>query len=395
MVQFTSGSTGHPKGVMLSHANLIANCGAIGMGVRMSPAEVGISWLPLCHDMGLIGALLSCMCHGMSVAIMSPFEFVMEPARWLWAFSHFKGTIGCAPNFGYALMTRPRRGTIDVDKLDLSRWRIAMCGAEPVNVDVLERFADRYRPQGFRNEALFPVYGLAESSLAVTFPPVGTPLHVDHVDRNALSDARRAIVSPAGMPWTVALTGLGGALPGHRVRISDDNGRQRAEREVGEICVRGPSVTRGYLQDPEATAAILEDGWLHTGDLGYLADGHLFVCGRKKDVIIFRGRKYYPQDLERAAMDVEGVRKGNVVAFGDMDPGGGAEQVTLVLESRVDDVTRDTFISTVKARVQECTNVPVAHVVVLAPGELPKTPSGKVRRNQCRTLYGPRAARGA
>ena len=388
LVQFTSGSTGHPKGVMLTHKNLLANCAAIGQGLRLSPADVGVSWLPLCHDMGLIGAFLSCMCHQVPLVLTSPFEFVLDPLRWLWALSHFGGTISTAPNFGYALCTRARRTEVDVSTLDLSRWRVAMCGAEPVSADTLHAFSAKYAAQGFDPHAIFPVYGLAEASLAVTFPERSSPLHVDTVDRNALSDARRAIVSPPGMPWSVSLVGLGQAVAGHRVRIVDDAGRVRADREVGEICVRGPSVTQGYLHDAEATDAIFSSGWLRTGDLGYTTDGHLYVCGRKKDVIIFRGRKYYPQDLERVAMDVEGVRKGNVVAFGQMDPGGGSEQVTLVLETRSHGPQTQQLEERVRARVQECTGVPVARVVTLAPGELPKTPSGKVRRALCRDRFG-------
>jgi fatty-acyl-CoA synthase len=387
-VQFTSGSTGHPKGVMLTHHNLLSNTAAIGQGLAMKKGEVGISWLPLCHDMGLIGALFSTMCHGMDLVLMNPFDFVVDPLRWPWAVSHFKGAVATAPNFGYALCVRARRSAVDVSTLDLKSWRIAMCGAEPVNAETLLKFAERFAPQGFRKEALFPVFGLAEASLAVTFPKPGAPVHVDHVDRNALSDARRAIVSPPGMPWTVALTALGDAVAGHRVRVVDDAGNPRADREVGEIVVRGPSVTQGYLKDEEATLAILEDGWLHTGDLGYTVEHQLYVCGRKKDVIIFRGRKYYPQDLERAAQDVDGVRKGNVVAFGEMDPGGGAEQVTIALETRAEGETRQLLLDQVKARVQECTGVPVARVVALEPGLLPKTPSGKLRRSVCREQFG-------
>jgi acyl-CoA synthetase (AMP-forming)/AMP-acid ligase II len=387
-VQFTSGSTGHPKGVKLSHRQLLANCAAIGMGVNYVPGEVGVIWLPLCHDMGLIGGLFSTMCHQLDLVLMSPFDFVVDPLRWLWALSEYKAAITCAPNFGYALCVRARRTSQDATTFNLSPVRVAMCGAEPVNAEMLGKFVERYGAQGFKGNALFPVYGLAEASLAVTFPAPGTDVSVDHVDRNALSDARRAIPTPAGMPWTAAITGLGRAVAGHSVRIMDDHGKLRADREVGEIVVKGPSLTSGYLRDAEATHAILKEGWLHTGDLGYLVDGQLHVCGRKKDVIIFRGRKYYPQDLERAAQDVDGVRKGNVVAFGEMDPAGGVERVTLVAETRGDDVENANVAHHIKARVQECCGVPVEHVVLLRPGELPKTPSGKVRRNECRVRFG-------
>ncbi|MBI5495907.1 MAG: fatty acyl-AMP ligase [Deltaproteobacteria bacterium] len=392
-VQFTSGSTGHPKGVMLTHHNLLSNCAAIGMGLHMQRGEVGVSWLPLCHDMGLIGAWLATMCHHMDLVLMSPFDFVVDPLRWPWALSQFRGAISTSPNFGYALCVRARRSAVDAATLDLSSWRAALCGAEPVSADTLQRFAERFRGHGFNAHALLPVFGLAEASLAVTFPKPGVPLHVDHVDRNALSDARRAIPSPPGMPWSVGLTALGTHVAGHRVRVVDEHDRPRAEREVGEICVRGPSVTPGYLNDTAATQDLLRGGWMHTGDLGYVVDGQLYVCGRSKDVIIFRGRKYYPQDLERAAQDVEGVRKGNVVAFSDMDPGGGVERVTLVLESRADGEDKAALPGRVRARVSECTGVPVERVVVLSPGELPKTPSGKLRRLECRARFLPPHAR--
>lgn len=392
LIQFTSGSTGHPRGVMLTHHNLLANCAAIAQGLHMHAADVGVSWLPLCHDMGLIGTFLTSMAVGIPLVLMGPFDFVLDPLRWLDAISRHGGTITTGPNFAYALCVRVRRSAVDAGSLRLHTWRAALCGAEPVAADVLERFSQKWAPAGFQPSALLPVYGLAESSLAVSFPVLGEPVKVDHVDRNALSDARRAIPSPAGMPWTVGLVGLGGAVAGHRVRVVDDEGRPRADREVGEICVRGPSVTQGYLHDAEGTAAILRGGWMHTGDLGYVADGHLHVCGRKKDVIIFRGRKYYPQDLERAAQDVDGVRKGNVVAFGEMDPGGGLESVTMVVERRGEDVEDAALVERVKVRVQECNGVPVGRVVVLMPGELPKTPSGKVRRNECRQRYGAHTA---
>jgi fatty-acyl-CoA synthase len=364
LIQYTSGSTGDPKGVLLTHANLLANIRAIGEAIAIGPDDVGVSWLPLYHDMGLIGAWLSALYFGIPIAILSPLAFLARPARWLWALHAHRGTVSPAPNFAYDLCVR-RVADDEIRGLDLSSWRLAFNGSEPVSAETIERFTRRFAPYGFRPEAMCPTYGLAEASVGLTVAPPG---------RRPRMDGR--IVS-CGRP-----------IPGHEVRIVDAAGRPVSERSEGRIEFCGPSVTRGYFRNPEATRATFRDGWCDSGDLGYWADGELFVTGRRKDIIIKAGRNLHPQEIEELVGDIPGVRKGCVAAFGLADPAIGTERLVVVAESRETALqARQQLRAAIVERVVAAVGLPPDTVLVVAPRTVLKTPSGKVRRSATRDAY--------
>ncbi len=384
LLQFTSGSTAAPKGVVLTHANLHANARAIAgpRGLDARPTDIGVSWLPLYHDMGLIGMLLSAVYTCVDTVVMSPVLFLKRPTAWLEAISTYRGTVSFAPNFAYELCLR-RVKPSQIDALDLSSWRLAGCGAEPIRPDTLRAFAERFARAGFRASSFVASYGLAEHSLAVAFGRDG--IHEDAVDAQQLVHHSIAVPSANGSTRVVRLVGCGHALPGHELKIVDDEGRTLPERHLGSILARGPSVMQGYFEDPVATAVALRDGWLHTGDLGYLADGQLFVCGRTKDLIIRQGRKYHPPDLESAIADLPGVRSSGVVVFGISridEP----DEVVAVLEARAS-IASDGVVEQARRRVRETAGLELDRVVVTPPGTIPRTTSGKVRRAETRDRY--------
>jgi fatty-acyl-CoA synthase len=384
ILQFTSGSTAAPKGVMLPDRCVGANIDAILAGAQITGADRAVSWLPLYHDMGLIGLLMAPMLHGFELVLGAPQDFLARPACWLEWISEFRGTITAGPNFSYALAARALRRA---GELDLSSWRLALNGAEPVDPSAVEAFCAAAAPFGFDARAAYPVFGMAEATLAVTFPEVGAGMTVDAVDRHTLEHDRRAVAPAASAPSAGVrrLAKLGQPLAGFELRIVDPiNGEVRGEREVGELELRSPSVTPGYYRNAEATAAAFDDGWLRTGDLAYLVDGELVVCGRQKDVIIVGGRNVFPEDVERAAATVEGVRAGNVIAFGS-NRRRGRESIVVVAETRADDphVIHDSVIN----KVCDAVGVPPVEVVLVRPGTLPKTSSGKLQRSLCRARY--------
>ena len=381
ILQFTSGSTAAPKGVMLPDRCVGANIDAIIAGAGISEADRAVSWLPLYHDMGLIGLLMTPMLTGFELVLGAPQDFLAAPANWLQWISEYRGTITAGPNFSYALAARALRRA---GGLDLSSWRLALNGAETVDPTAVEAFCAAAGPHGFDARAAYPVFGMAEATLGVTFPEVGEGMTVDTVDRHALEHDRVAVPAvdrDAGR----RLAFLGRPLPGFELRIVDPRTRQaRGEREVGELELRGPSVTPGYYRNPEATAAALVDGWLRTGDLAYVVDGRLVVCGRLKDMIIVGGRNVFPEDVERAAAAVDGVRAGNVIAFGS-DRRRGREAIVVVAETKSDDLhlVHDSVIDL----VCDAVGVPPVDVVLVRPGTLPKTSSGKLQRSLCRDRY--------
>jgi fatty-acyl-CoA synthase len=385
-LQFTSGSTSDPKGVVLSHRNLAENCAAIAgpRGLALQPDDLGFSWLPLYHDMGLIGMALTVMYAGCSTTFLSPLAFLKRPSVWLRAISAEGATVSFAPNFAYDLCVRRVRDD-ELQGVDLSRWRVAGCGAEPVRAATLAAFARRFGGVGFRTGAFFPCYGLAEHTLAVTFPPLGRGPRVDTVRADALASAGRAIPCGDAGAGRADLVSCGRPFPAHEVRIADDRDRPLADRHVGQILLRGPSVFRGYLGRPALTRETLAHGWLHSGDTGYLADGELYVCGRVKDTIIVNGRNYYPQDLEQAAADVPEVKKGRVVAFGTAADAGG-DRIVLVVEPSASPAPED-LAHRVQGRVIDVTGVAVDEVVVAPPGTIPKTTSGKLQRVRVREQF--------
>ncbi|HEY2352933.1 MAG TPA: AMP-binding protein [Candidatus Acidoferrum sp.] len=396
LLQYTSGSTGDPKGVVLTHANLLANIRAVGEAVKMSPDDVGVSWLPLYHDMGLIGAWLTLMYYGIPLAVMSPIAFLTRPERWLWALHHHRGTLGTAPNFAYELCVRKILDK-DIEGLDLSSWRMAMNGAEPVNPGTLERFAARFAKYGFRREALLPVYGLAEATLAVTVPPLDRGPVVDRIERETFASQGRAIVAKAENENCITFVSAGTAIPRHEIRVVNDAGVEVAERTEGFLWFRGPSATTGYYRNQAATDALLplgpakapeEFAWVNSGDRAYIANGELYVTGRVKDIIIKGGRNLYPHEVEELAARVEGVRRGCVVAFGIKDQASGTEKMVVVAESReTDNARRVAMAAKMTDEVSRGLGLPPDRVELIPLGSIPKTSSGKLRREETKQLY--------
>ena len=396
LLQYTSGSTGDPKGVTLTHSNLLANMRVIAKGVGIGSDSVGISWLPLYHDMGLIGAWLTLLLHGVPLVVMSPLAFLTRPERWLQAMSKHRGTVTAAPNFAYELCVRkvPDKA---MEGVDLSSMRVVMNGAEPVNPETLERFAKRFEKYGFRRRAMLPVYGLAEASLGVTFPPLDRGPRVERVQREAFTLQGQAIPAAAGDDTAIAFVSVGKTFPGHGVCIVDEHGNEVPERTEGFLWFRGPSATSGYFENPEATAKLLPQGptaadggypWLNSGDRAFRADGEIFITGRVKDIIIKGGRNLYPHEVEELAARAEGIRKGCVVAFGLKDANTGTEKLVIVAESREQDTAkRGAIVAAMNDEVTRGLGLPPDRVELIPSGSIPKTSSGKLRRDETKQLY--------
>jgi 1-acyl-sn-glycerol-3-phosphate acyltransferase len=387
LIQYTSGSTGDPKGVVLSHFNLLANIRAIGRAIGANSTDVMVSWLPLYHDMGLIGAWLGCLYFGAPLYAMSPLAFLARPQSWLRVIHHFHGTISAGPNFAFELCLNKIEDR-DLKGLDLSSLRYVANGAEPVSVKSLRRFMHRFADYGFRLDAMAPVYGLAENAVAVTLPPPGRLPVIDRIDRHALS--RRGTAEPAQPDDSnaVELVACGHPIPDHEVRIVDGAGREVSERQEGRVEFRGPSATSGYFENPAKTRELFHDGWLDTGDRGYMAGGDLFITGRIKDIIIRAGQHIAPHEIEEAVESIPGLRKTGVAAFGVVDPASGTERVVVLAETDEHDPSARAGL---KARAQEvATHIvggPPDEVVLVQPGTVPKTASGKIKRAAARDLY--------
>jgi len=386
LLQYTSGSTGNPKGVMLTHAQLLANLRAMGRAVGAGPRDVFVSWLPLYHDMGLIGAWMGSLYFGMHLVLMSPLAFLAGPTRWLRAIAEHRGTISAAPNFAYEICAS-RIDEGELQGLDLSSWKWAFNGAEAVSAGTLARFASRLAPYGFDERAIAPVYGLAECALDLAFPPPRRGMRVDHIDREALAFTGAANSLAEADPRAMSVVACGSALPGYAIRIVDRKGRVLRERQQGRVQFRGPSATAGYYRNPEATAELLDGEWRNTGDLGYLADAELFVTGRDKDLIIRAGHNLHPQELEAAVGEVPGIRKGCVAVFGVSDARG-TERVIVVAETRETDVQRRQELQgRIQALAAELIDGPADEVVLVPAGAVLKTSSGKLRRAGTRDAY--------
>ena len=392
LIQYTSGSTGDPKGVALSHANLLANIRAWGAAAAVVPQDVCVSWLPLYHDMGLIGTWLGSLYHGCSLVLMSPLDFLARPERWLWAIHRYRGTVTAAPNFAFELCVK-RLADTALDGLDLSCWRLAANGAEPVNPDTLARFAAAFARYGLDARILTPVYGLAECAVGLCVPAPGRGVVIDRVRRTSVrlgdevepatdaADAREAAD-------TLRLVSCGPALPGHALRIVDTDGHPLPERHVGAVEFRGPSATAGYYRNPAATAALIRDGWLATGDHGYLAGGELYLTGRAKEMIIRAGRNLYPYDLEQAVGALPGVRKGCVAVFGAHAPGEADERLVVVAETRVREArARAALEAQITASAMDALGLAPDAVVLAPPHAVLKTSSGKIRRAAIRDAW--------
>ncbi|MET0728564.1 MAG: AMP-binding protein [Acidimicrobiales bacterium] len=383
IVQFTSGSTSDPKGVMLPHHTVGANLDAIAVATSLDPdADVLVSWLPLYHDMGLVGLFSLSMTTGAPLVLGAPTDFMAGPSRWMEWISAYGGTATAGPNFSYVLAARALRRC---DQLDLSRLRIALNGAEPVDPATVAGFIEAGERHGLRPGAVFPAFGMAEIAIAGTFPEPMSGLRTDAIDRRVLEAERYAAPVHPDFDGARHLVILGRPVQGLEIRIVDPaTGEVLRDREVGELEIRGTSVTPGYYRRPEVNVELFHDGWLRTGDLAYTLDGEMVMCGRIKDMIIVGGRNVYPEDVERALADVDGVRAGNVIAFG-VDNATGKEGLVVVAESQSDD--HDGLRRTVAHRVREAVGLPAREIVLVEPGSLPKTSSGKLQRSLCKLRY--------
>ena len=385
-LQYTSGSTGNPKGVVLTHANLLANLRSITEYIGVRDDDVVVSWLPLYHDMGLIGAWFVPLFTGIPLVALSPLAFLSRPERWLRAIHEHRGTLSPAPNFAYELCVR-KIPESETGNLDLSSWRAALNGAEPVRSETLNRFVEKFSRCGFRREALLSVYGLAEASLGVAAPRMGGVARVDRIRRAEFENAGRAIAARTDEQGVLEFVSAGQPLPRMEVCIVDADGRAVAERIAGRLLFRGPSATSGYYRNPEATHELIrEDGWLDSGDLVYIAEGELYITGRAKDVIIKGGRNLHPQEIEEIAGRVDGVRSGCVVAFGAPDETSGTERLVVTAEAR-DAVQRDRIAQEITRAVSTSLGLPPDVVEILSAHSIPKTSSGKLRRIETRQLY--------
>jgi 1-acyl-sn-glycerol-3-phosphate acyltransferase len=386
-LQYTSGSTGNPKGVVLTHDNLLANLRAMERASRVTPADTFVSWLPLYHDMGLIGACMGSLLVGFRLVLMSPLAFLARPAAWLWTIHRHRATVSAAPNFAYELCANKLYDR-DIAGLDLSCWRLAYNGAEPVSPDTIAHFTTRFARYGFKRSAMTPVYGLAESAVGLAFPPPGRGPLLDRVDRDALARLGVARPAPASASKALCLVSSGLPLPGHQIRITDSSGRELPERTQGHVQFCGPSATTGYYRNPDASSRLFDGLWLNSGDMGYIAAGELYLTGREKDIIIRAGHNLFPQELEEAVGRVPGVRKGGVAVFAATDACSGTERLVVLAETREDKAAeRSRMLSEINNLAVGLMGMPVDDILLVPPRTVLKTSSGKLRRAACREIY--------
>jgi acyl-CoA synthetase (AMP-forming)/AMP-acid ligase II len=391
LVQFSSGTTVDPKPVALSHRAVAAQVeiltGFFPDGFFPDKGELCqscVSWLPLYHDMGLIGCVFPALARDATLTLLAPELFVARPALWLRTLSRYRATISPAPSFAYALCLT-RVSDADLEGVNLSGWQTALNGAESISPAVLRAFCERFARWGFRPEAMTPVYGLSEAALAVTFSDLRRPSRISRFDREELSREGKAREAREGRE----IVSVGRPVPGFRLRIVNGEGRDLPDGSVGRVWIQGPSLMDGYLGDPEATACALRDGWLDTGDLGFLQVGELYLTGRAKDAIILRGRNYAPEEIERAVEGVPGVRAGCAVAASWLPEDAPGEVLALFVE-----VSRETAPEDLAALPEACrqailgaTGLAVDRLEILAPGALPRTSSGKLRRGEALRLF--------
>lgn len=384
-IQYTSGSTSDPKGVLLSHHNLLSNIRAYGKAVNVTPESVAVSWLPLYHDMGLIGMWLGSLYYGIPLVLLTPFTFLNRPESWLWAIHYHRGTHTGAPNFAYELCIRKIDPAL-LEGLDLSSLKMAANGAEKVYPRTLDAFCKKFAPYGFDCKALLPVYGLAESTVGLAIPPLDRGYLIDRVDRKQFEEERLSVSTESENALEFVACGL--PIEGHEIRVVDDEENVLPERHVGNLQFRGPSSMRGYYNNPRATQAVYHDGWIDSGDLAYIADGEAYVTGRRKDLIIKAGRNLYPAEIEELVGVIPGVRQGCVTAFGAIDDKRGTEQLIVVAETREKDKSkREAIINNINETVATTLDIVPDKVVLVAPHTVPKTSSGKLQRAACKKMY--------
>jgi acyl carrier protein len=386
-LQYTSGSTGNPKGVVLSHANLLVNVQAMGKAVSAGPGDVFVSWLPLYHDMGLIGGCFATMFLGFPVVLMSPLAFLSRPGSWMRAIHRHRGTISGGPNFSYELCLR-RIPEEEMEGIDLSCWRFAFNGAEPVSPDTITSFEQRFAKWGLRKNVLAPVYGLAECTVGLAFTTPGEPWRMDALDREKFSQTGEAVPARPDDPAPLRVVGCGHVIEGHDLRVVDAAGLELPDGQEGLLQFRGPSATSGYYRSPEVTRKLFDGEWLNTGDRAYLKEGMVYLTGREKDIIIRGGRNISPYELEQAVGDLAGVRRGCVAVFGSRDAATGTERMVVLAEMRNADPTRHPDLRRmINELAVSLTGAPADDIVLAPPATVPKTSSGKIRRTAAREFY--------
>jgi acyl carrier protein len=386
-LQYTSGSTGNPKGVVLSHANLLVNVQAMGKAVSAGPGDVFVSWLPLYHDMGLIGGCFATMFLGFPVVLMSPLAFLSRPGSWMRAIHRHRGTISGGPNFSYELCLR-RIPDEEMEGIDLSSWRFAFNGAEPVSPETITAFSEKFARWGFRRNSLSPVYGLAECTVGLAFTTPGEPWRMDALDREVFSRTGEAVLAKPGDPAPLKVVGCGHVVEGHALRVVDAAGFELPDGQEGLLQFRGPSATSGYYRSPAATKALFDGDWLNTGDRAYLKEGMVYITGREKDIIIRGGRNISPYELEQAVGDLAGVRRGCVAVFGSRDATTGTERMVVLAEMRDADASRHPDLKRmINELAVNLTGAPADDIVLAPPATVPKTSSGKIRRTAAREFY--------
>ncbi len=384
--QYTSGSTGMPKGVVLTHRALLSNVYGINKGINCNPGDSAVSWLPLFHDMGLIGGLFTALYAEAHLYTMLPELFVTNPVSWLQNISKYGSTVVVAPNFAYHICAS-RIAEEQLKTLNLSTIKVALNGAEPIDLNTLRIFEEKFRAVGYRDNVSFPVYGMAENCLAATFPQLGSRFEVEPIDRVQMEVEGVARMARDEDPFPFQAVSVGSPLAGQEIAIQGKGGFAR-EAQVGEIIIKSPSLMKGYYHNEEETHRVLKNDWLYTGDLGFIYQGRLFITGRAKEMIIKRGRNYYPYDIERAASGVKGVRKGCLVAFSVPNPNQGTEDLVVVVESHeTDHAARKKIEQNIAGGILSNVGIKPDQVLLVGPRSIPKTSSGKLQRLLCRQYY--------
>jgi len=387
-LQFTSGSTSAPRGVIVTHRNLIANAQAIIERLEINPdLDRAVSWLPLYHDMGLIGFVIASLVAQVPVTFIPTIAFVKHPGVWMETVHKYRATITFGPNFAFDLATK-RAPKNSRTALDLSSLRVLGCGAEPINPKTMENFLAAFAPFGLRSNAIMPCYGMAEATLAIAFDHLHRPMRKLVIDRQAYETGNVAIPLTGNENGHdpqkgFELVSCGRTFKEHEIGILDENEQFLPEGRVGEIVFRGPSVTPGYFENPEASRQLLKGGWLHTGDLGFILKGDLYISGRQKDLVIINGRNYPPQAIEWVVEEIAGIRKGSVVAF-SVD-GDSTEKLIIIAEtSMTDNVELSQAISD---QIRSAFGITVSKVVLVGKGSIPKTSSGKLQRRRAKDMF--------